>query len=223
MTSSLDLATVLQAIGPYGLTGEPARDLAFSGVVTDSRQAVPGSLFVALRGERDDGHDFVADARRRGAAAVLSCRPDDGRDPGAGARSSALPLTIVVPDTLRALQGLASSWRSQQEAKVVAVTGSIGKTTTKETIASVLSRRFAVHRSLGNMNTEIGLPLSLLGLRPEHEVSVLEMGMYALGEISALCRMARPRIGVVTNVGPTHLERMGTLDRTAHAKSELVE
>ena len=130
-------------------------------------------------------------------------------------------MTFVVPDSLVALQQVAAHWRAQRATVAVGITGSVGKTTTKEIVANVLAQRYNTLRSEGNLNNEIGLPLTLLRLTPEHERVVLEMGMYALGEITRLCELARPRIGVVTNVGPTHLERLGSIERIAQAKSEL--
>jgi UDP-N-acetylmuramoyl-tripeptide--D-alanyl-D-alanine ligase len=132
------------------------------------------------------------------------------------------PYIFVVPDSLVALQKLAAYWRAQMPAVAIAITGSVGKTTTKETVANVLAQRYCTLRNEGNLNNEVGLPLTLLRLAPEHERAVLEMGMYSLGEIARLCELARPRVGIVTNVGPTHLERLGTIDRIAEAKSELV-
>jgi UDP-N-acetylmuramoyl-tripeptide--D-alanyl-D-alanine ligase len=135
-----------------------------------------------------------------------------------------LPVCFLVPDTLRALQDLAAYWRRQHPAvRVVGVTGSVGKTTTKELIASVLSQRYRTAKSLGNYNNEIGLPLTMLRLEPKVEWVVQEMGMYALGEIAHLANIAQPAVGVVTNVGPTHLERLGSIEQIAQAKSELVD
>jgi UDP-N-acetylmuramoyl-tripeptide--D-alanyl-D-alanine ligase len=138
---------------------------------------------------------------------------------GAGART---PYVFVAPDSLQALHNLAAFWRAQLPVTVIGITGSVGKTTSKETVANVLEKRYSTLRSEGNLNNEIGLPLTLLRLTPEHQRAVLEMGMYTLGEINRLCEIARPRIGVVTNVGPTHLERLGSIERIAEAKSELV-
>ena len=190
----------------------PAGRCVFPRVVVDSREAGPGDLFVALRGEHHDGHDFIPDAVARGAAGVLA------------SRAVAVPEGVAffqVPDVLSALQGLARWWRARHDVRVVGITGSVGKTGTKEFVAAVLGQRFRVLKSPGNRNNEIGLPLALLSLTPEHQRAVLEMGMYALGEISALCRMARPAVGVVTSVRPVHLERLGTLDAIARAKQEL--
>ncbi len=215
-----------------GLTGErpPHLEQKLAKVVIDSREACPGSLFVALRGERRDGHDFTADAFERGAIAAIierklevGCWILDVRQKPLQLPTSnfQLPACFVVDDSLAALQRLAAYWRAKHDVRVVGVTGSVGKTTTKETIASVLSQRFRTLKSEANYNTEIGLPLTLLRLEPYHERAVLEMGMYALGDIAHLAEIARPHIGVVTNVGPIHLERLGTIERIAQAKAEL--
>lgn len=197
----------------------PGADAEFTSVVVDSRQVIPGSLFVALKGTTQDGHDFVADAIARGAGAALVEKPPVEWPLAAVAT---FPL-IQVKDSLLALQAMARQWRRKVGLTVVAVTGSVGKTTTKEVLSSLLDNRFSVLKGEGNLNTEIGLPLNLLRITPRHQVAVVEMGMYALGEIRALARIAEPNVGVVTNVGPTHLERLGTIDRIAEAKGELVE
>jgi len=184
-------------------------------VVVDSRAAGPGDLFVALPGERHDGHAFVHDALARGARGLLvRDAPDD---------ASADVAVFVVDDTLAALQRLAAGRRDRRRAKVIGVTGSVGKTTTKEIAAAVLATRYDVLKNEANYNNEVGLPLTLLGLEHRHRRAVLEMGMYALGEIRTLCEIARPEIGVVTNVGPSHLERLGSLEAIAAAKAELPE
>ncbi len=207
ITTALDplLNLVIRAIGRQ----------SFSGVAIDSRQVQPGDLFIALPGEHRHGREFIPDAISRGAAGVIAEKQP--RD---------LPHDVCffqVDNTLAALQRLAAYWRGKYRVKVVGITGSVGKTTCKELTAAVLSSGYQVLKSEANLNTEIGLPLALLQLRPEHERVVLEMGMYGLGEIRLLCQMARPQIGVVTNVGPVHLERLGTLEAIAQAKAELVE
>lgn len=188
-------------------------------VKIDSRQCGEGDLFVALRGSRVDGHSFVGDAFRRGASAALVERDvsgdlvlDDGPNP-----------LIVVDDSLLALGELARAYRSNFDVTVIGVTGSAGKTTTKEMTSSVLAKRYSVLRNEANYNTDIGLPLTLFGLRREHEVVVLEMAMRGLGEIARLSYIARPRIGVITNIGPAHIERLGTIDNVLRAKWELAE
>lgn len=189
----------------------------FSRVVVDSRIVEPGDLFVALRGEHADGHQFIPDALQRGAAGVIArngALPEDLEGRGA---------VFLVEDPLNALQQLALSRRLALGARTIGITGSVGKTTTKEAVAGLLAHVFPVLKSRGNLNTEIGLPLALLELEPEHRYLVVEMGMNALGEIAELCRLARPDIGIVTNVGPVHLERLGSIERITDAKAELVE
>jgi UDP-N-acetylmuramoyl-tripeptide--D-alanyl-D-alanine ligase len=198
--------------------------------IVDSRQSGPGSLFIALPGERTDGHTYVNHAFSRGAQAALVSRPVDApgvlidaRRPQALALPAAgAPVCILVDDPLAALQRVAAAWRSRFSARVVGITGSVGKTTTKEITAAVLRQRFVTLKNQGNLNNEIGLPLTVLELNQQHQRVVLEMGMYDLGEIAHLCRIAQPQVGVVTNVGPVHLERLGTIERIAQAKTELV-
>ncbi len=218
------------------LTGQafPTSAITFTEAVIDSRQAKPGTLFVALPGERTDGHEFVTEALARGALGALVHRELDlnpqpavidtrRRLDAALLERLAPPVLIRVEDTLQALQRIAAHQRAQHPVKVVGVTGSVGKTTTKEIVAAVLSQRYKTLKSEGNLNNEIGLPLSLLRLEPDHQRAVLEMGMYARGEIAELAAIARPQIGVVTNVGPSHLSRLGSLEAIAAAKAELVE
>lgn len=199
--------------------GDIAPDTVFSAIQRDARQAKPGDLFIALRGERFDGHDFVADAASAGATAAMVSRTwaDDHLD-------APLPL-LVVDDPLITLQQYAAWWRNRlPDLLVVGITGSVGKTSTKETVATVLQRAGETYRSPGNLNSEIGLPLSLLEVKPENYAAVLEMGgAYAFGEIRLLCEIARPRIGVVTNIHPVHLERMGSIEAIAETKAELVD
>jgi UDP-N-acetylmuramoyl-tripeptide--D-alanyl-D-alanine ligase len=186
-------------------------------VVHDSRSVEPGDLFVALRGERLDGHDYIPSAVANGATAALV-----SEEWVAGAPNVPLPV-IVVPDTLVALQALATYWRGLFDLTVVGITGSIGKSSTKEVVAAVLATRFEVVKSVGSYNNEIGLPLTVLRINPDSEVAVLEMGgAYAFGEIEQLVGIARPSIGIVTNVTHSHLARMGTLDAIAQTKAELV-
>ena len=192
-------------------------DRPIRGAAVDSRQVRRGQLFVALPGERTDGHRFIPDAVAAGASAVLVTRPPDA--------SSALEdVTVVrVVDPLAALQAIAAGWRERFDPLVVGVTGSIAKTSTKEAIATVLATRLTTLRSEGNQNNEIGLPLTVLRLGPEHGAAVLEMGMYVGGEIAELARIGRPSIGVVTAVQPVHLSRIGSLAAIERAKGELLE
>jgi len=192
-------------------------DRPIRGAAVDSRLVTGGEVFVALPGERADGHAFAAEAVARGAAALIVTRP-----PAEPAELG--DATVVrVADALSALGAIAAGWRRRFEPLVVGVTGSIAKTSTKEAVATVLSTRFRTLRNEGNLNNEIGLPLTLLRLGPEHEAAVLEMGMYVEGEIADLARMARPRIGVVTTVQPVHLARIGSLEAIEAAKGELLE
>jgi UDP-N-acetylmuramoyl-tripeptide--D-alanyl-D-alanine ligase len=224
----LTLAELLTALAPT-LKIEGAERVMLRGVCIDSRQAGADSLFVALHGERSDGHAYVQNAFAAGATVALVEQPIadvvmiDTVQNVMPVRLS-LPIAVRVPHTLSALQHLSHARRmARPDMRVVAVTGSVGKTTTKEAIAAVLAQRFQTLKSVGNYNNEIGLPLTLMTLEPTHERAVLEMGMYDVGEIAALCRIALPQVGVVTNVGPVHLERLVTIERIAQAKAELIE
>jgi UDP-N-acetylmuramoyl-tripeptide--D-alanyl-D-alanine ligase len=187
------------------------------GAAVDSRLVVPGQLFVALPGERTDGHAHIPEAIARGAAAVLVTRPPHD--------AAALgDVTVIrVANGPAALGAVAAGWRRRFDPLVVGITGSIAKTSTKEVAAAVLGASRRTLRTEGNMNNEIGLPLTLLRLGPEHEAAVLEMGMYVGGEIAELAAMARPSIGVVTAVQPVHLSRIGSLEAVEQAKGELLE
>ena len=219
------LGFLLEALTEYRPTG---KEPVVSSFIVDSREAVPGSVFVAFAGENVDGHDFVADAFGRGAVVALVQRPIGGEwltvdaRAGHGEYPARLPVCILVDDTMHALQAIARAWRARFNVRLIGVTGSVGKTSTKELIAAVLSRRFRTLKSEGNQNNEIGLPLTLLNLRAGHERAVVEMGMYAPGEIALLCDLARPAVGVVTMIGPVHLERLGSMEAIVAAKQELV-
>src|SRR5579884_434393 len=195
-----------------------------TGYSIDSRTIKKGELFFAVKGEKFDGHDFVAQACERGAvAAVVSKEKFSEATNRVGASGAARHVLLPVEDTLRALQTLAQSVRRLWARPLIAVTGSAGKTTTKEAIADVLSTKFRVHKSEGNFNNHFGLPLMLLKLEPEHDCAVVEMGMSHLGEIKALAQIAEPETGVVTNVAPVHLEFFKDISEIARAKYELVE
>ncbi|HEX6494290.1 MAG TPA: UDP-N-acetylmuramoyl-tripeptide--D-alanyl-D-alanine ligase [Acidobacteriaceae bacterium] len=200
-------------------TGYSRGDVHATGYSIDTRTLAPGDLFFAIRGERFDAHDFVADALAKGAcAAVVTSVKARDLLPEAHAH----PL-LLVEDPLVALQRLAAAVRRHWGKRVVAVTGSAGKTTTKEAIATVLETQFRVRKSKGNLNNHFGLPLQLLKLAPEDEVAVVEMGMSAAGEIAALCQIAAPDWGVVTNVGNAHAEGFADgIAGVARAKYELV-
>lgn len=190
---------------------------AVRGAAVDSRLVAPGNLFVALPGERTDGHQHLGDAVRRGASALLVTRPVDD--------ASALgDVTVIrVADAVAALGAVAAGWRRRFDPLVVGITGSIAKTSTKEAVAAVLSTTFHTLKTEGNQNNEIGLPLTVLRLGSGHDAAVLEMGMYAGGEIADLAAIGRPRIGVVTAVQAVHLSRIGTLEAIERAKGELIE
>ena len=190
-----------------------------SGYSIDSRTIERGDLFFAIHGERFDGHDFVQVAIGAGAAAAVIASSQVGRYQNDAVRKRLL----LVDDPLAAMQRLASSVRRHWGKRVLCITGSAGKTTTKEAIAQVLERRFRVHKSLGNLNNHFGLPLQLLRLQPEHEIAILEMGMSHSGEIAALCKIAAPDWGVVTNVGTAHAENFPDGQAgIARAKYELI-
>jgi UDP-N-acetylmuramoyl-tripeptide--D-alanyl-D-alanine ligase len=197
-----------------------AEPVTATGYSIDSRTLQPGNLFIAVRGERFDGHDFVAAAFERGASAAVVARE---RLAALSEAAKKHPL-IATEDPLAALQRLAAAARRHWGKRVIGITGSAGKTTTKEAIAAVLSAQFKVLKSQGNLNNHYGLPLQLLRLEPEHEVAVIEMGMSAAGEIAALCRIAAPDWGVVTNVGHAHAEFFPDgVAGIARAKYELIE
>jgi len=182
----------------------------------DSRTIQPGELFFAVKGERMDGHDFVQQALEKGAVAAVVRRDEL-------ARYAVKTRLVAVADTLVALQTLGAAVRRLWAKPLIGVTGSTGKTTTKEAIAHVLSSRFRVLKSEGNFNNHFGLPLMLLKIEPEHEAAVIEMGMSHRGEIAALAKIAQPEIGVVTNVAPVHLEFFKSVAEIARAKYELIE
>jgi UDP-N-acetylmuramoyl-tripeptide--D-alanyl-D-alanine ligase len=199
-------------------SGRPIR-----GAAVDSRLVQPGMLFAALPGDRTDGHRHLGAAAAAGAAALVVAREPD-RAVGEPPWSELGDLTIIhVADVLRALHAVAAAWRLRFAPLVVGVTGSVAKTSTKEAIATVLAERFATLRTEGNQNNEVGLPLTVLRLGPEHEAAVLEMGMYTGGEIRDLAAIGRPAIGVVTAVQGVHLSRIGSIDAVEAAKGELVE
>ena len=225
----LTLADVIEAL--YGIRPERAGQVITEAVV-DSRQAIPGSLFVALPGEQADGHDFVEEAFERGASLALVQRDLTADIPVLDLRSgwqpSALdgvetPFAIRVKNSLEALQQVARFWRQKLSLRVIGITGSVGKSTTKELVTEVLKQRYRTLKNRGNLNNEIGLPLTILRLSEGHQRAVLEMGFYVPGEIAFLCEIARPQIGVVTNIGTVHAERAGSQEAIARGKAELVQ
>lgn len=217
-TVALTGAEIAAATGGRVISGDPATRIERWAI--DTRSLQPGDLFVAIRGERFDGHDFVTAALAAGAAgAVVTATP---ALPEAGKVRPA-PLVIQVADTTRALQDGAREVRRQSGAKVVAITGSAGKTTTKELTAEFLAAKYTVFRNKGNLNNHIGLPLSLLELRARPEVAVVELGMNHAGEIRTLVAVAEPEVRVWTNVGDAHLGFFESADAIADAKAEILE
>lgn len=210
----LTLTQIARWIAAEPVVGGDA--ISATGYSIDSRTLQAGDLFFAIRGEHFDGHQFVGAALESGACAAVVARENAQRLPNQ-------ERLLVVDDPLNALQRLAASVRRQWGKRVIGITGSAGKTTTKEAVAAVLGTRFTVLRSQGNLNNHFGLPLQLLRIQPEHDVAVIEMGMSAAGEIAALCRIAAPDWGVVTNVGHAHAEKFPDgVAGIARAKYELV-
>jgi UDP-N-acetylmuramoyl-tripeptide--D-alanyl-D-alanine ligase len=209
---AFDASTLSAAVG-----GRLVRDgqQPIRGGAVDSRRVEAGNVFFALPGEHTDGHLYLADAAARGAAALVITRVPEELPAG--------PAVITVGEGLAALAAAAGAWRRRFDALVVGITGSIAKTSTKEQVAEVLAERWIVLRNNANENNEIGLPLTLLRLAPEHEVAVLEMGMYVPGDIASLAALAEPTIGVVTAVRGTHLARAGSIEAIERGKRELVE
>ncbi|MCG2659848.1 MAG: UDP-N-acetylmuramoyl-tripeptide--D-alanyl-D-alanine ligase, partial [Kiritimatiellae bacterium] len=210
---NFDAREVAQWTGGKWCFGQPG---AIAGVSTDSRTLCRGALFVALRGPLFDGHSFIGEAFARGAVgAVIS------------ENTCAMPRKdhplLRVPDTAQALRDMAANYRRRIQVAIVAVTGSVGKTTVKEMVADVLARRLRVARTLGNWNNEIGLPLSLLAMEPETRIGVFELGMNHPGELASLCRMLQPDWGLVTTIGPVHLEFFESVEAIVAEKSTLLK
>jgi len=204
-------------------------DFRLTEAAVDSRLVSASGLFIALRGDRTDGHLYVDDAFAKGASLALIDHPIKSAYPILDLNAAELqipdkpPFSLLTDNSLLALQKLAAYWRSRFDIKVIGITGSVGKSSTKELTANVLSKRLVTLKNAGNMNNEIGLPLTLLKLTDDHEVAVLEMGFYVPGEIKLLCDIAHPQIGIITNVGTVHAERAGSIEVIAEGKSELVQ
>jgi UDP-N-acetylmuramoyl-tripeptide--D-alanyl-D-alanine ligase len=225
----LKLADILEALN------QPRPQKATAAIphaVIDSRQAQAASLFIAIPGEKVDGHDFVADAFAHGASFALIQREISGDFKTIDLRSTLsqkdvdeldAPLCLLVDNTVTALQEIARFWRNKLDLRVIGITGSVGKSTTKELAAQTLGLRYRTLKNFGNLNNEIGLPLTVLGLRSDHERAILEMGFYVPGEIDFLCKIANPQVGVVTNIGTVHAERAGSQEEIARGKAELVQ
>lgn len=227
----LTLADALEAITRNAVRSPNATALITEAAI-DSRLVIPGSLFVAIPGEKVDGHDFIAEAFARGASFALTqkelpasfrtldLRGDLSADP---TFDFSPPLCLCVDNSIAALQQIARFWRRKLNLRVVGITGSVGKSTTKEMVAEVLGSKYHTLKSPGNLNNEIGLPLTILKLSSGYERAVLEMGFYVPGEIQFLCDIALPQIGVVTNIGTVHAERAGSQEAIARGKSELIQ
>jgi UDP-N-acetylmuramoyl-tripeptide--D-alanyl-D-alanine ligase len=215
----MSLGEVANAVGGSLHGSSPPSQLAPDSVSIDTRTLRPGEMFVAIRGDRFDGHDFIQEALGKGAALMLTSKTDpgwnDSMQPGCN--------LIVVPDTLAALQQLASHARRKWGRPLLAVSGSMGKTTTRHFAARLLSEKFRVLETPGNLNNEIGLPLSLLGLKAGHDLAVLELGMNRAGEIRRLGAICAPTAALLTNIAPVHLEFFDGVDDIAKAKGEILE
>lgn len=225
----LTLADILEAL--TGIRPEQAEQVITEASI-DSRHTIPGAMFVALPGERADGHNFVGAAFEKGAHLAFIQREIPADFPVLDLRTGGDPSTLPIPDgpfclmvddCLAALQKVARFWRRKLDLRVVGITGSVGKSTTKELVAEVLDQRYRTLKNPGNLNNEIGLPLTLLRLSEGHEAAVLEMGFYVPGEIAFLCDLALPQVGVITNVGTVHAERAGSQAAIAQGKAELVQ
>lgn len=205
----LSICEIVEAA--HGVLMNFEEEFEVSGVSIDSRKTNPGDMFIAIKGEKFDGHDFIEKAAENGAVLAVTQRlPERCKIP-----------YILVEDTLKALQDIAAYYRSKFNIPIVAITGSSGKTTTKDMTASVLTQRFNVLKTEGNLNTTIGLPLTLLKLQYSHQIAVLEMGMSSLGEIRLLSDIVRPDIGVISNIGLTHIEYLGSRENILRAKLEI--
>ncbi len=188
-------------------------EIFFEDVTTDSRKITSGVLFVALKGEHFNGEDFAAEALKKGATAVLVSKSFDKNLDG---------IILKVDDTLKAYAQIAGAWRNRFNIPIVAVTGSNGKTTTKDLAAAALNSLGHVQKTSGNFNNEVGVPMTLLSLNENHKAAVVEIGMRGLGQIEALAQVVKPNIGIVTNVSEAHIELLGTIENIARAKGELV-
>lgn len=212
MMRSIQIEDVIKAV--KGKCNSDNTEKLINRVCTDSRKINKNDLYIALEGEVFDGHDFVNSAIENGATAVVVSKQVD--------LLKDIPL-ILVEDTQQALWDLATYYRTLMAKPVIAITGSVGKTSTKDMVATTLGARFNVHKSQGNFNNHIGMPMTLLGLEEAHDLAVVEMGMRGLGEIQALTHIARPNIGIITNIGISHIERLGSQDNILKAKLEIVE
>ncbi|MBE0699004.1 MAG: UDP-N-acetylmuramoyl-tripeptide--D-alanyl-D-alanine ligase, partial [Anaerolineaceae bacterium] len=230
----LTLADVIEALTGHRLN---MIETVINEAAIDSRQVIPGSMFIAMPGERTDGHQYINEAFKNGASLAIIQQDVSGEYPTIDLRthpnlvevtlpSSMLrgaPFCLRVTDSLKALQQIAHYYRRKMNVRVIGITGSVGKSTTKELVAEVLSQRYRTLKNVGNLNNEIGLPLTILRMGSGHQRAVLEMGFYLPGEIAFLCDLALPEVGVITNVGTVHAERAGSQEVIARGKAELVQ
>ncbi len=216
MRNSFPLQDIVDSTGGRLIGGAPGKE--FGGISIDSRTIKRGDLFVALRGTNFDGHQFVHEAMEKGGGGFVI------ENEALGQKGTIVPrgkAAIVVRDTLRALGDIAHSWREKHPIPLIAVAGSNGKTTTKEIIATLLEGSFRILKTLGNLNNLVGLPLTLLNLRTDHNMAVVEMGMNMKGEIRRMTEIANPDVGLITNINEAHLEGLGTFEELIKAKGEL--
>ena len=209
-----DVFSVSEIASLLGL--ESSCEAKIRSITTDSRETESGSLFIALKGERFDGNDFIPQALARGAAVIAERMPEDLAEDEA-------ERVLVVKSSLDGFGKVAKAYKDRINPRTVAVTGSVGKTTTKEFIYAVASARFLTHKTEGNFNNEIGMPLSILSMPETAQVCVLEMGMSQAGEISRMTRIATPSIAVITNIGNSHIENLGSRENICRAKLEIIE
>jgi UDP-N-acetylmuramoyl-tripeptide--D-alanyl-D-alanine ligase len=209
---SFDSAELVKAVDGQLLWGNPGK--VFEGITTDSRKVAKDNLFIPLVGEKFDGHDYIEQCFNSGAAVCLTQKPIP---------ETANCTAVLVKDTAKALRDVATWHRNKYSIPVVGITGSVGKTSTKDMIACVLATKYEVLKTQGNFNNEIGLPLTLLNLEDKHEAAVIEMGMSGLGEIGRLTAVAQPEIAVITNIGVSHIEKLGSQQGILKAKLEILE
>ncbi len=205
---NITLQQVISAVNGTFRGDEALLSRTVSDVSIDSRTITENALFVAIKGDRFDGHSFISDVLAKGALAAISSQPMDGN-------------IILVEDTLEAYQKLAAYYRSLFDIPFVGITGSVGKTTTKELVSTVLSQRFNTHKNVGNLNNQTGVPQTLFKLEEKHEAAVIEMGTNHFGEIDSLAKMVQPNICIITNIGESHIEFLGSKEGILKAKSEM--
>jgi UDP-N-acetylmuramoyl-tripeptide--D-alanyl-D-alanine ligase len=221
----LSIEELIEATGGELVLPVEGKDAGVSGITgisTDSRKITPGCLFIPISGERFDGHEYINQALTLGASVSLTHRGIE-QVIGGGAGLPAGKALIKVEDTLKALRDIAEYYRSKFKIPVVGITGSVGKTSTKDMVAGVLQQKFKVHKTEGNFNNEIGVPLTVFNLNREHEAAVLEMGMSGLGEISRLTSIIKPDVAIITNIGLSHIEKLGSKQNILRAKLEILE